>query len=74
MLISCSGGSIIADFLSNNSAELKGSHIIAAVRSDEQAKILSDAGINVLQLDLKDENAVKESLVKHESELVLCFK
>jgi hypothetical protein len=68
------GGSIIADFLSSSSPVLKRSRITAAVRSDEQAKLLSESGINVLQLDLTDEKAVVESLVKHNSELVMCLK
>jgi uncharacterized protein YbjT (DUF2867 family) len=53
---------------------LKRSRITAAVRSDEQAKLLSESGINVVQLDLTDEKAVVESLVKHNSELVMCLK
>jgi saccharopine dehydrogenase-like NADP-dependent oxidoreductase len=53
---------------------LKRSRITAVVRSDEQAKLLSESGINVLQLDLTDEKAVVESLVKHNSELVMCLK
>jgi saccharopine dehydrogenase-like NADP-dependent oxidoreductase len=74
MLTTYSGGSIIADFLSSSSPVLKRSRITAAVRSDEQAKLLSESGINVLQLDLTDEKAVVESLVKHNSELVMCLK
>ena len=73
-LTTYSGGSIIADFLSSSSPVLKRSRITAVVRSDEQAKLLSESGINVLQLDLIDEKAVVESLVKHNSELVMCLK
>ncbi|PMD21477.1 NAD(P)-binding protein [Hyaloscypha hepaticicola] len=65
------GGSIIADFLSSSSPVLKRSRITAAVRSDEQAKLLSESGINVLQLDLTDEKAVVESLVKHNINIVV---
>ena len=46
---------------------MKEAHIIAAVRSEEQAKSLSKLGINVLQLDLTDENAVLETVVGHDS-------
>ncbi|KAH7407104.1 hypothetical protein BKA64DRAFT_571722 [Cadophora sp. MPI-SDFR-AT-0126] len=45
--------------------------IIAAVRSDEQGKLLSDAGINVLQLDLTDEKSVVDGLVKHNINIVI---
>lgn len=68
MLTTRSGGSIIADFLSSSSPVLKRSCIFAAVRSDEQAKLLSELGINVLQLDFKAGKAVAESLVQHKSE------
>jgi len=74
MLMTYRGGSIIADFLSSSNEVLKSSRIIAAVRSDEQAKLLSESGLNVLQLDLTDEKAVVESLVKNHSELVICLK
>lgn len=44
---------------------MKKENIIAAVRSEEQVKSLSKLGITVLQLDLTDESAVVESLLKH---------
>ncbi|PVH69124.1 NAD(P)-binding protein [Cadophora sp. DSE1049] len=65
------GGSIVADFLSSDIPELKGSRIIAAVRSDEQAKLLSEAAINALQLDLTDEKVVLDGLVKHNINIVI---
>ncbi|KAG0644921.1 hypothetical protein D0Z07_9365 [Hyphodiscus hymeniophilus] len=43
----------------------------AAVRSDEQAKLLSESGISVLQLELTDEKAVVESLVNHNINIVI---
>ena len=61
------GGSIVADFLASNNTLIKREHISAAVRSEEQAKALSKLGINVLQLDLTDEKAVVESLLRHDS-------
>ncbi|KAH9206114.1 hypothetical protein DL95DRAFT_488492 [Leptodontidium sp. 2 PMI_412] len=45
--------------------------VTATVRSDEQAKFLSESGINVLQLDLTDEKAVIDGIVKHNSELLM---
>jgi uncharacterized protein YbjT (DUF2867 family) len=46
---------------------IKKEHISAAVRTEEQAKALNKLGINVLQLDLTDEKAVVESLLRHQS-------
>ncbi|MCJ1432429.1 hypothetical protein MMC27_001785 [Xylographa pallens] len=59
------GGSIVADFLANNNNLIRKAHIVAAVRSEEQAKSLSKLGITVLQLDLTDENAVVEALLRY---------
>ncbi|KAF8859153.1 NAD(P)-binding protein [Acephala macrosclerotiorum] len=39
--------------------------------SEEQAKVLSNAGINVLQIDLENENAVLEGLLRHEIDIVI---
>ena len=60
------GGSLVADFLARKNADIEKAHVIAAVRSEEQAKALSQLGITVLQLDLADEKAVIESLMQHE--------
>ncbi|MCJ1292562.1 hypothetical protein MMC34_004113 [Xylographa carneopallida] len=65
------GGSLVADFLASNNVLMKEAHIIAAVRSEEQAKSLSKLGINVLQLDLTDENAVLETVVGHDIRIVI---
>jgi hypothetical protein len=61
------GSSLVADFLASNNTLIEKEHINAAVRSEEQAKALSKLGINVLQLDLTDEKAVVESLLRHDS-------
>ena len=61
-----SGGSLVADFLADDGLIGK-QHIYAAVRSEEQAKAISKSGLNVIQLDLSDEKAVLEILLKHES-------
>ena len=61
------GGSLVTDFLANNNTLINKENIIAAVRSEEQAKSLSELGINVLQLDLTDEEAVVESLSRQNS-------
>ncbi|KAI9832678.1 MAG: hypothetical protein M1819_004263 [Sarea resinae] len=59
------GGSVVADFLASNSTLIKKEQITAAVRSAEQANALSKSGINVLQLDLTDEKAVVDSVLRH---------
>jgi hypothetical protein len=61
------GGSLIADFLASNNPLPKKQNIIAAVRSEEQAKALSKLGISVLQLDLNDEEAVVGRILQHNS-------
>ncbi|KAL9086375.1 MAG: hypothetical protein Q9165_007161 [Trypethelium subeluteriae] len=60
-----------ADFLISNNALIAKDNISAAVRSEEQAKALSNLGINVLQLDLTDENAVIESLLRYDISIVI---
>ncbi|KAL9110601.1 MAG: hypothetical protein Q9227_004959 [Pyrenula ochraceoflavens] len=59
------GGSIVADFTNGDKPLIEKERIIAAVRSEEQAKALSGLGIKVLQLDLTDEKAVIETLLHH---------
>ncbi|CZR39097.1 uncharacterized protein FPRO_05711 [Fusarium proliferatum ET1] len=58
------GGSIVADLLSKH-PEITKDQIVAAVRTDEQAKALSTPGINVLKLDLSDEQAVINEISSH---------
>ncbi|KAI0131869.1 hypothetical protein BJ170DRAFT_691096 [Xylariales sp. AK1849] len=65
------GGSIVADFLASNNPLLRKEHISAAVRSDEQVEALSRLGITVLRLDLTDEDAVVESLLRHDISIVV---
>ena len=57
--------------MSSDIPELKRSRVIAAVRSDEQAKVLTESGINVLQLDLTNKDAVIAGLLKYNSELLV---
>ncbi|RDW59919.1 hypothetical protein BP6252_13006 [Coleophoma cylindrospora] len=65
------GGSLVADFLARNSPLIKKDQIHAAVRSDEQAEALSKLGIHVLQLDLTNEDAVVESVLRHNISIVV---
>ncbi|MCJ1385555.1 hypothetical protein MMC17_008678 [Xylographa soralifera] len=59
------GGSLVAEFLASKSILFKKADIIAAVRSKEQAEALSKLGSRVLQLDLTNEKAVVETLLRH---------
>ena len=74
-LTDCSGrgGSLVADFLASNNALIQKQHFFAAVRSEEQAKAISSLGVNVLQLDLADETAVTNTLLKYESMCKHCY-
>jgi LmbE family N-acetylglucosaminyl deacetylase len=56
----------VADFLTSGSPLIKEQKIIAAVRSQEQADALSGLGVDVLQLDLRDEEAVTESILRYD--------
>lgn len=61
------GGSLVTDFLASNNTLIQKGNISATVRSTEQAEALSKLGINVLQLNLTNENAVVESVLRHKS-------
>jgi uncharacterized protein YbjT (DUF2867 family) len=56
---------MLADFLARSDSLIEKNNISAAVRSEEQANILSKLGINVLKLDLTDEKAVVEGLLSN---------
>lgn len=58
---------MVADFLTRDSKKIRKDQIIAAVRSEEQAAALKKLGINVLQVDLTDEKAVIESILRYNS-------
>jgi hypothetical protein len=58
---------MLADFLTRSDSLIEKNNISAAVRSEEQANILSKLGINVLKLDLTDEKAVVEGLLSNNS-------
>lgn len=61
-----SGGSIVADLLTNNALALSKDQVIAAVRSETQAEAVSQAGIRVLRLDLADPVAVLAAVLDNE--------
>ncbi|KAF5238324.1 hypothetical protein FANTH_10356 [Fusarium anthophilum] len=64
------GGSILADILSKH-PEVTKKQVLAAVRTDEQAKALSIHGINVLKLDLSDEHAVVNEIFTHKISVIV---
>ncbi|SCV58118.1 uncharacterized protein FFB14_15460 [Fusarium fujikuroi] len=64
------GGSMVADLLSKH-PEITKDQIVAAVRTDEQAKALSTLGINVLKLNLSDEQAVINEISSHKISVIV---
>ncbi|KAI1392961.1 NAD(P)-binding protein [Hypoxylon trugodes] len=65
------GGSVLAELLSRTSGLVKAKNIIAAVRSEEQVQSLSKLGVNVVQLNLRDEDAVKEVVLKNNINFII---
>ncbi|KAI1378883.1 NAD(P)-binding protein [Hypoxylon crocopeplum] len=65
------GGSILADFISRTTSLIKAVNISAAVRTEEQAKSLSKLGVNVVQVNLKDETAVREAVLGNEIDIIV---
>jgi saccharopine dehydrogenase-like NADP-dependent oxidoreductase len=67
-----SGGSILTDFLSREAGPISTTSIFATVRSTEQAQRLSKLhGVHVLQLELTDQAAVRDAVLKNEIDIVL---
>ncbi|KAI0468678.1 hypothetical protein F4859DRAFT_197935 [Xylaria cf. heliscus] len=64
------GGSVVAALLSAN-ADFPTKNLFAAVRAEEQAQSLQSLGVNVLQLNLRDEQEVAEAVVKNEIDMVV---
>jgi hypothetical protein len=60
-----SAGSLIADFLNRKDLSIERDQIVAAVRSEEQANLLSNLGIGVLRVDLANEAEVVEGVLRH---------
>ncbi|KAI1414112.1 NAD(P)-binding protein [Hypoxylon sp. FL1857] len=65
------GGSLLAEFVSRTSGPIKESTISAAVRTEEQAQRLSKLGVNVIQVDLSNETAVSEAMLRNEIDIVV---
>lgn len=47
--------------------DVKQENIVAAVRSEEQVKAISDTGIKAIRLDLNSKDAVIDSIKAHDS-------
>ncbi|XXG95183.1 hypothetical protein Hte_001443 [Hypoxylon texense] len=65
------GGSLLAELVSRQDSPIKTLNFSAAVRSEEQAKSLSKLGVNVVQVDLRDEAAVSEVILRNEIDIVV---
>jgi uncharacterized protein YbjT (DUF2867 family) len=57
--------------MSSRNALLLKAHIIASVRSQEQADALQAAGVDVIRLDLSNETSVIETILRHNSKFLL---
>jgi hypothetical protein len=68
MLTSLSGGSIATEFATQKDGPIKDAKIYAAVRSKRQTKSASIPGLEVLQLDCGDHEAVKDVVLNNHSE------
>lgn len=67
MLTSLSGGSLATEFATQKDGPIKDAKVYAAVRSKEQAKSASISGLEVLQLDCGDHEAVKNVVLNNHS-------
>ncbi|KAJ0278986.1 hypothetical protein COL940_006960 [Colletotrichum noveboracense] len=67
------GGSVLADFLERTSGPINKANIFAVVRTEEQAQKLHAAklGVNVVQFDLANQQAVAEAIVENKIDLVI---
>ncbi|KAF2493074.1 NAD(P)-binding protein [Lophium mytilinum] len=65
------GGSVLADFISRTNGLIKAENISAAVRSEDQVQALSKLGVNVIQVDLRNEAAVNEAVLRNEIDVVV---
>jgi hypothetical protein len=60
---------VVRDLTFRHHSDLQGSKVIAAVRGTEQVKALAKAGIDVVQLDLGDADAVEKCVLDNKSSL-----
>ena len=60
-----SGGSVVAELLSQENVLFKPQNINIVVRSGEQAQSVATLGVNVLEVNLSDGKAVAEAVLNH---------
>ncbi|KAH7016148.1 uncharacterized protein B0I36DRAFT_277426 [Microdochium trichocladiopsis] len=65
------GGSVVAELLSRTSSSIKGATVFATVRSEEQVQRLSKHGIGAIQLDLHNETAAMEAVIRNEIDIII---
>ncbi|KAF2803422.1 NAD(P)-binding protein [Mytilinidion resinicola] len=65
------GGSVLASFVTRTSGPINAASISAVVRSEDQVQALSKLGVNVIQVDLSDEMALNEAVVRNEIDIVV---
>ncbi|KAL0941547.1 nad dependent epimerase dehydratase family protein [Colletotrichum truncatum] len=65
------GGTVLANFIGLTEGPIAGTNIFAAVRSEEQIKKLSKLSVNLIQLDLNDEQAVKEAILGNKIDIIV---
>ncbi|KAI1177613.1 NAD(P)-binding protein [Nemania sp. FL0916] len=63
------GGAVVAALVSGD--RVPAGNLFAAARTEEQVKSLDSFGINVLQLDLQDEQAVVEAVLQNKIDIVI---
>lgn len=61
----------MADFVAGIVPSVKQKNIVAAVRSEEQAKAIVDTGVKAIRLDLSNADAVIDSIQAHDISIVI---
>ena len=65
------GGSLVADFSSRETGPWKDATIYASVRSPKQVELLSQAGINAIELNVGNEASVKDAILRHNIDIAI---
>ncbi|KAI1448839.1 NAD(P)-binding protein [Annulohypoxylon stygium] len=65
------GGSVLSEFLSRTDSPIKATKLSAVVRTEEQAQKLAKLGVNVIEIDLSDEAAVTNAVLRNEIDMVI---
>ncbi|KEF57066.1 uncharacterized protein A1O9_07256 [Exophiala aquamarina CBS 119918] len=65
------GGTLLTKVISQENGLIKAANITATVRSAEQAQRLSEFGFNAIELDLKNEEVVKQAVISNNIDVVV---